>query len=165
MSSFRPTWDQAWLADGALGKLARTLRMLGVDCAFARGAPAAELCARARGEARLLLTRRADLARCDLPAGAVWIAANHLPAQLQALLRLCGPLPRGRRYTRCLVCNAVLQTCVVEEVRAQLPLYVQERFTEFRRCPSCARVYWPGTHRERMERNLDRLLAEIGDQP
>jgi hypothetical protein len=37
-----------------------------------------------------------------------------------------------------------------ELVLDQLPVKVRDHFNEFRLCHGCGRVYWPGTHYERM---------------
>jgi hypothetical protein len=43
----------------------------------------------------------------------------------------------------------------------RLPPRVRERHDAFRRCLSCGRVYWAGSHHLRMER----LIAEVLVQP
>jgi uncharacterized protein with PIN domain len=55
-----------------------------------------------------------------------------------------------RPFTRCLRCNATLRPTALEDVREQLPLRVREMHREFWRCPSCGRIYWRGSHYERM---------------
>ncbi|MBM3747860.1 MAG: twitching motility protein PilT, partial [Acidobacteria bacterium] len=34
-----------------------------------------------------------------------------------------------------------------------------ERYDEFRQCPGCDRLYWAGSHYQRMQRLVDELLA------
>ena len=41
-------------------------------------------------------------------------------------------------------------------VEAQLPEKVRALYARFKRCPSCQRVYWEGTHFERLRAVLQR---------
>jgi uncharacterized protein len=59
---------------------------------------------------------------------------------------------------RCLCCNDLLATVRKEDVADDLPPGVRERYDAFRRCPSCERVYWEGSHHRRMEGLIDDLL-------
>jgi uncharacterized protein with PIN domain len=65
-----------------------------------------------------------------------------------------------RWLSRCLECNAPLLPRRREELATgAVPDHVlatQERFTA---CPACGRIYWPGTHADRMLERLARLLA------
>jgi uncharacterized protein with PIN domain len=62
-------------------------------------------------------------------------------------------------FRRCLRCNALLEAVRKEDVLAELPPPVRAGQQEFRRCPGCRRVYWPGTHHRRMLRAIDEIVA------
>jgi uncharacterized protein with PIN domain len=62
-------------------------------------------------------------------------------------------------FRRCLRCNALLEDVRKEDVADELPPKVRERHDALRRCRSCRRVYWPGSHVRRMER----LVASVLD--
>ena len=47
-----------------------------------------------------------------------------------------------------------------EEVRGLVPPYVYRTQDKYMMCPSCGRVYWRGTHWERMRRELEDILRE-----
>jgi uncharacterized protein with PIN domain len=47
-----------------------------------------------------------------------------------------------------------------DEVLEQIPPRVRETQTEFHRCPSCARIYWPGSHQQRMNGLVQRILGK-----
>jgi hypothetical protein len=69
-------------------------------------------------------------------------------------------------FQRCLRCNDLLEPVLDEDVAAaQLPPRVRERHAAFRRCPACGRLYWPGTHHQRMERLISELHAERAHAP
>jgi len=59
-----------------------------------------------------------------------------------------------RPFTRCRVCNSVLREVSTEYARRRVPEKVwktQEAFTE---CLDCGRIFWRGTHYERLSRTL-----------
>ncbi len=145
--------SQNLLADGMLGRLARWLRILGYDTAFDPQADDWTLVRRARAEARLLLTRDRQLAnRRGTPA--LLIESEELADQVQQVVATVGPPPEGA-FTRCPVCNERLASLSREAARERVPPHVYRTQQEFRLCPACNRVYWRGTHWQRMREALD----------
>lgn len=141
------------LADGMLGRLARWLRILGYDTAFEPGADDWALLRRARTEDRLLLTRDRQLA-ARRGVSALLIDSQELTAQVRQVIAAVGPLP-GRAFTRCSVCNERLISLSCQEARRRVPPHVYRTRQEFRLCPMCNRVYWRGTHWDRMKETLE----------
>jgi hypothetical protein len=140
------------LTDGMLGRLTRWLRLLGYDTIYAPDTDDAELLRRARAEDRVLLT--ADHALAARPgARTLLIQAQDLPGQLRQVRAELGP-PPGAEFSRCLVCNGQLAQIDKAALAGKLPPYVLARHDVFFRCPDCERIYWPGTHVERMRAML-----------
>ncbi|MBN1978343.1 MAG: Mut7-C RNAse domain-containing protein [Anaerolineae bacterium] len=132
------------LADGMLGTLAKWLRLLGYDTAYDNAAADPQLARRARAEGRVLLTRDRELAgRRGLSA--LLIRSEVLEEQVREVQDALGS-PPAPALSRCAVCNAALEPLSPEEVADRVPPYVLQTQTDFRRCPGCGRVYWPGTH-------------------
>ena len=153
------TSEPRFLADAMLGRLARWLRLLGFDTAYDAAIADAEIARRAIEEGRIVLTRdRALPEEWRLPRVVV-LRAESLAEQLRELSRAL-PIRGGRAFSRCTHCNAPLEDVAVERVAAQLPPRVVERQPAFRRCSGCDRVYWEGTHVERIRRVLDEIFAE-----
>ncbi len=65
-----------------------------------------------------------------------------------------------RQFTRCLECNQSLVTRSKEEVKELVPPYVFHTQTQYMQCPACLRVYWRGTHWQRMKKELEGLTEE-----
>lgn len=57
-------------------------------------------------------------------------------------------------FQRCLACNAVLRPVPKEAVLSRRLAAVREYCNEFTMCPECDRVYWQGTHYERMKDSI-----------
>lgn len=149
-----------FLADCNVGRLARWLRVLGYDAAYEPVLPDAQVVARARAEGRVLLTRDVDMMRRRVIVSgsvqAIFLRDDTVQDQLRQVLTEMALRP-GQTLTRCIDCNSELQARGKEAVADKLPPYVratQERFSE---CPSCSRVYWPGTHWERMRERIAAL--------
>lgn len=142
------------LCDHMLGSLARWLRFMGHDTAYPEAMSDRGLVDKARAEGRILLTRDKELA-ARVP-GAVRIRSVDLEEQIREVaaaipLRVLDPL------SRCSVCNARIEPAPPETVRDLVPDGVRARHTEFWRCPTCGRVYWQGSHWDKMIERLNRL--------
>lgn len=142
-----------FIADSMLGRLAKWLRVMGYDVHYQIHYKHLQIETLVQ-EGRLLLSRKRQVV--DLYPGAVFIASDHVRDQLLEL-------KRGRRlksdpskwFTRCLVCNAPLVKADPSTAREDIPEYVFYKNPEgIRQCPSCTRYFWPGTHRQRMVRQL-----------
>jgi uncharacterized protein with PIN domain len=69
-----------------------------------------------------------------------------------------GLAERARPFSRCLHCNAPLRQVSKAEVAGRLPPQVLETQDDFRTCDVCGRVYWKGSHWERMSERMSRML-------
>lgn len=63
-----------------------------------------------------------------------------------------------KMFSRCIVCNRELVGVAKEKVKDMVPEYVLQTQDNFITCPSCRRIYWPGTHWG----NVKETLKEIG---
>ena len=149
-----------FLADCNVGRLARWLRVLGYDAVYEPLLPDAQIVARALAEGRVLLTRDADMMQRKVIAGgavrALLLRNDRVQDQVRQVLTELALEP-VQPLSRCLDCNAELEPRAKAAVAGRLPPYVyatQERFSE---CPQCARVFWPGTHWERMRERIAAL--------
>ncbi len=146
-----------FLLDGHLGRLARYLRMVGFDASWRRDAGDEELARTAGGEKRILLTRDRGLLKRRAVSHGYFVREVDPERQLAEVVRRFDLFRLLDPFRRCLPCNALLEAVREEEVAAAIPPEVRERHGAYRRCPSCGRVYWAGSHRRRMER----LIAEV----
>jgi uncharacterized protein with PIN domain len=149
-----------FLADANVGRLARWLRAYGYDAAYAAHVDDSQLIGRALAEGRVLLTRDSGLmqrrvvARGSLPA--VLLRSDRVDDQLRQVvgeLELAG----DRALSRCLECNVELEPRPKAEVSERLPPHVRATQVRFSECPRCGRVYWPGTHWQRMRERMGAL--------
>jgi uncharacterized protein with PIN domain len=141
-----------------LGRLARWLRFAGLDVSFDAALADLALAARARVEGRWLLTQDRRLAALAGPR-VLLLHSGTLGEQVTELrARLPLDFDPQRFLTRCSLCNALLVEVEPASVRDRVPPYVAVRARRFLACPGCERVYWRGTHPERIERTLRALF-------
>jgi len=159
--------ERKFIADAMLGRLARWLRVMGCDTAYCREIDDADLVARAEREGRLILTRDTLLLRRRKARGnSFFVEGDHFRDQLRQVVRAFGIDPEERFLSRCLECNVPLEEAGGERVASLVPPYVRATRERFRGCPSCGRMYWGGTHRERMVEELREILGpDCVDQP
>ncbi len=160
-----------FLADGMLGRLARWLRILGYDAEYFPGEDA-ELIRRARREGRILLTRDSRLLRRGLGGARpvpgretdplpphLFIESDRVMEQLRQVVGALHLTPARPPARRCSCCNALLEPRDRAEVVGQVPDFVWSHQPAFWACPRCRRIYWAGTHRQRMEEVIRALCG------
>jgi uncharacterized protein len=148
-----------FLADCNVGRLARWLRALGYDASYHARIGDAELVREAAAESRVLLTRDRDLTkRRVIQTGvvrAILIRDDDVTQQLrQVLAELELELELKEALTRCIECNSELESRVPATVAERVPPYVGRTQSRYSECPECGRIYWAGTHWQRMREVL-----------
>lgn len=147
-----------FIADAHLGRLARWLRFAGLDTLWHVSGPDHELAALALRDKRVVLTRdRALLMHRNVERGCFLRPTEPLQQLQELAFRLDLPLLDLDRPARCTVCNAVPRLASLAEVLAQVPERTRGAFDRFWRCPGCERVYWHGSHWQRMRAALERV--------
>jgi len=145
-----------FVVDCMLGKLAKWLKILGFDVLYYSRAEDDDLLAAARKDGRTLLSRdRALLGRARRLAKLL-VESERWPDQVRQVLDHFGLYDDVRPYSRCLTCNTVLKPLPKSQAANLVPASVLERADSFALCPSCGRVYWPGTH-------FDDMAAKVGE--
>jgi uncharacterized protein len=143
-----------FVADAMLGRLSKWLRVMGYD-AYYRSHYGERLLERLVEEGRTLLSRRTKLV--EQYANAVWIKSDHVHQQLLELKAKIGLTPdRSKWFSRCLLCNVLLEEASPETSLESVPDYIlYQKVPDLHLCPVCGRLYWPGSHRARMTLQLE----------
>jgi len=147
-------------ADCNVGRLARWLRALGYDAEYHARVGDAQLVGLAQASGRVLLTRDRDLTRRRaITSGAVravLLRDDRVTEQLRQVVLELG-LSGELALTRCLECNVELEPRPATAVAERVPPHIRLTQTRFSECPGCSRVYWQGTHWDRMRSRLAAL--------
>ena len=144
-----------FVVDAMLGTLAKWLRILGYDAIFDPDLDDHHLVRLARAQNRVLLTRDRELSR-RRGLHVLLIKAECLDGQIRQVLSDLDLEP-DRSFSRCPVCNELLEPLDHKSAAARVPAYVAQTHKTFKSCPRCQRVFWPGTHWQRMDERLLRF--------
>ena len=146
-----------FLADCNVGRLARWLRALGYDASYHARIDDSELVREAAAENRVLLTRDRDLTRRRViqtgVVRAILIRDDDVTKQLRQVFAELG-LELKEALTRCIECNSELESRVPAMVAERVPPHVRRTQSRYSECPECGRIYWAGTHWQRMREVL-----------
>jgi uncharacterized protein with PIN domain len=156
-----PLREPRFAADAHLGTLARHLRLLGFDTSYDRDWADAALAATAHAEHRIVLTRDVGLLKRNLVTHGLFVRATDPRTQILDVARRLQLLSRVRPFTRCLECNGVLAAVSKHDVAGTVPERAWRCHEEFMRCAHCARVYWAGTHHQRLRALVDEIRATL----
>lgn len=153
-----------FIADSNVGKLARWLRAMGYDACFERSIDDGKLVEMAQDEGRVILTRDSQLMNRRMiregEVQAVFIEGDTPWSQMSQVIGELS-LDASAAFSRCLECNEVLVPKNKEEVQSSVPPYVFLTQDKYMECPSCHRIYWRGTHWQRMKVKLDVVCSKL----
>ncbi len=152
----------AFAVDANVAKLAPLLRMLGMDCWHQRDVDDATLATVSRNQQRVLLTRDTKLLKRKQVVYGHLVRAQEPPRQLREIIEFYGLRPLIVPFSRCLLCNGKLLAADKNDIRHRLEPLTEKYYDSFRRCGDCEKIYWPGSHRQRMEESIAAILAETG---
>ena len=142
--------------DMNVGKLATLLRMAGFDTLYRNYISDPELVAVAGREKRILLSKDMDLLKRKEVVFGYLVREIQPESQLAEIVQLFGLKEQFKPLSRCLRCNGFLQPVAKEEIIEQLEPLTKKYYDSFRRCLGCGKIYWPGTHRDKMLLVLNR---------
>ena len=143
-----------FICDGMLGKLCKLLRIIGIDCAYSNEGMA--ILVNARKEGRVILTSNSRLRDRE---GVFFIEASEPTKQLYEVVDTHGLWDEILPFSRCVVCNEKLVPAAKEEVKGRVPFYTYQNFDEYAECHRCQRVYWKGSHYQKMLKEVEEILG------
>lgn len=148
----RPTRNK-FLCDKMCAELGRWLRVAGYDTAIIDNSCSdAAILERAVREGRLLLSRDRDFTRLDPEQKAsLYLKGESLDGWANQLREELSVDWLFAPFSRCLVCNAVLEEV---DPPPNLPEGVRQSVDHFWSCTECHQVFWRGSHTEHMEERL-----------
>ena len=146
----KPYGELKFLVDMSALKLARNLRMAGFDTVTAVDWNLKDIVELAKREERVVVTRNRDLARMgDLLFGQLLRSDEHRKQLLEVEERY-GLSATARPLSRCLVCNQILREVPKESILHRLEPLTRRYYRTFKECSLCRKIYWPGSHHDRM---------------
>jgi uncharacterized protein len=133
-------------ADNHLGALARYLRMIGIDTLYENDIDVHDYL----NEERIILTKNLRLLK-EKKISYGYYVRNILPAeQLKEVVNKFRLQKIILEFSRCLECNNPLTSIDKDLIKHRIPPKVYQWQNEFHYCDNCDKIYWKGSHYERM---------------
>lgn len=151
-----------FVVDGHLGKLARDLRLLGFDVFYQNTAQDRHLLEVMQREGRALITRDRRLLMHAIVQEGYCPRSHHHEEQTIEVVKRFDLTSALAPFTRCLACNTRLETIEKKEVVERLEPLTKIYYEKFRRCPGCGKIYWGGSHFDKLRARVERVRAKLG---
>jgi uncharacterized protein with PIN domain len=158
-----PLRDPRFVLDVHLQKLARRLRLLGFDVDYQPDRDDAELADIAERENRILLSRDRQLMMRKKVTRGLYVRNTDAEKQVNEVLDRLDLRGRCRPFTRCIECNGAIESLDVtdggsSDLADRIPPGVRSWCREYYRCRGCGRIYWKGSHYEKLKKRLEGIL-------
>lgn len=139
-----------FVLDVHLGRLARYLRLAGFDTLYDNSYRDAEIVDIARRDDRIVLTCDVGLLKHRAVIRGYWLRSTSPRRQLTEVVDRFELRPRFTPFSRCLMCNGLVRAADPGEVRNRVVPRILRAFDRFSVCDGCGRVYWRGSHYDRL---------------
>lgn len=148
----KPLRFTKFILDVHLGRLSKYLRLCGFDTFFNTGLDDSEIINLSLKEHRIILTRDRGLLKNKLVTHGYWIRLTNPVGQVREVLQRFGLRNALHPFIRCMECNGMLVDVPKEEIFDKLPPKTRDFYDEFKKCQECDKIYWEGSHYERMKK-------------
>ncbi|MBA4416311.1 MAG: hypothetical protein C0392_00145 [Syntrophus sp. (in: bacteria)] len=175
-----------FICDAMLGKLAKYLRILGLDTVYIKNMN--ELTPYCSSDYQFFFTRRRLIKGNEppqspspdplprrgegmlLPRSKLWgiiridrvvfIISDKAMEQIREIQDIIRPyVDLKKAMTRCIKCNTPLAPIKKIDVEQYIPEFVFHQYETFSICPSCRNIYWEGSHTAHMARFAEEIFG------
>jgi uncharacterized protein with PIN domain/sulfur carrier protein ThiS len=154
-----PLRTPRFVADAHLGGLARLLRLTGFDTVYDNAIHDDDVERLCVEEERIVLTRDRELLERRTITHGCYVRSLRPEPQLREIFARLDLAGLARPFSLCLSCNVPLHPVEKTQVEAQLPPSVRAHHERFSCCDACGRVFWEGTHWQRLRGIVEETLA------
>jgi uncharacterized protein with PIN domain len=124
--------------------------MLGFDALFVQNLPLLEIIKMGLDQKRIILSRNLKLIKHPRVTHAYLVKSYTPLEQIKDLVQALDLSGMIAPFTRCLLCNGLLEKTKKEQIAKYLEPGTKRDFNEFYMCTGCKKIYWKGSHYEKM---------------
>lgn len=146
----KPLRKPKFVADVHLGRLTRYLRMMGFDVLYKNNFDDDEIVRISLKEKRAILTKDRGILKRNQVTHGYWVRSTKVEEQVKEILDRFDLKKEIKEFSSCIECNDTLKSIKKETIIKQIPPKVAAAQNEFYKCPSCKKIYWKGSHYQRM---------------
>ncbi len=150
----KPLRKLCFICDVHLGKLARIMRIAGLDTLYRNDYTDAQIVDIAEKNKRIVLTRDRRLLHHRVIEHGYWIRSQDTDEQMREVLKRFDLSVDISKLTRCPACNGLLVPVAKEDILDQLEPLTIRYYDIFYRCEKCEQIYWKGSHFEHLRQRI-----------
>lgn len=156
-----PLREPKFIADVHLGSLVKYMRMLGFDVLYKNHYSDEEIIKTSLNENRAILTKDRELLKNNKITHGYWVRNDETMQQLKEIIKRFDLKNNIREFLRCLECNYILESIDKDKIINRIPPKVKNRQNEFWYCSNCDRIYWKGTHFDKMNEFMKLIRNDL----
>ncbi|STX39707.1 Mut7-C RNAse domain-containing protein [Legionella feeleii] len=153
----KPLRKPRFILDVHLGKLARYMRLLGLDVVYETDLSDKTIVQRSKEEKRIVLTRDIGLLKNKAVTHGHWMHHTDPNEQVKEVLKQFHLTKQCHPFTRCLRCNGLLKKVNKNQIITELPPLAQKYYQSFMQCQACKKIYWEGSHYNKLKNWLAKI--------
>lgn len=157
-----PLRETRFILDVHLGKLARYLRTFGFDSLYENCYEDKQIVSIAREQNRIILTRDIGLLKRKDVTHGYWVRSLSPKIQLREIFLRFDLHGRIAPFTRCKSCNNPLNIVEKKIILHRLKPKTAKYYNEFFICPFCDKVYWKGSHYQKIAGRINAGKVDTG---
>ena len=154
----KPLRNSRFVVDVHLGKLARYLRMLGLDTIYGNDIQDDEIVMKSLEEKRIILTRDLGILKNGKVQRGYFIRNQKPLEQCKEVIRKFSLKTQISPFSRCMECNGLFTKVDKKLLKDEIPEKAYQYFEDFCRCKGCQNIYWKGSHYDNMQKMINKLL-------
>jgi len=154
-----PLRKSKFIADINLGKIAKYMRVLGLDLYFDPMLSPCEIVEISNKEKRIILTTSRKLLKFKDVSHGIFVRPGSTVQQIKRIINYLNIKDVVDPFTRCLRCNSLLDAVPKEEILERIPPKARAFCDVYARCETCDKIYWKGTHCIHMQKVVKQILG------
>lgn len=161
-----PPAETKFVLDVHLRKLARDMRLLGFDVDYADNRDDAILAEISHRENRILLTCDRQLLMRKIVSRGIIVRSRDPGVQIIEVIERLHLHDQISPFTRCIECNGTIESIDIDNAefaveRSIVPEGVLSWCKDYFLCTSCRKIYWKGSHYDRLSLKLEKVLNRL----
>ena len=164
--AWSPLDDTRFILDVHLRKLARMMRLLGFDADYEDDRDDDQLAVLSAVENRILLTCDRRLLMRKIVTRGIIVRSRMPDKQIIEVITRLQLRGLVNPLTRCIECNGIIRDIDIDApeytmLKSGIPDGVLTWCTDYYICTSCGRVYWKGSHYDKLKARVKKILNRI----
>ncbi|MBC8417626.1 MAG: Mut7-C ubiquitin/RNAse domain-containing protein [Proteobacteria bacterium] len=154
-----PLRETRFIADINIRDIVRYMRVLGLDVYYDPSLSPRDIIRISKREKRTILTKSRNLLKFRDVTHGMFIRPGTTVEQIKGIIDFLSLREVITPFSRCLQCNNSLVRVSKESVFDRIPPKTRAFCNEYSYCNGCDRIYWKGTHFDRIKKVIGEILG------